>query len=1238
MLARGTACACLIGLGTTGVQAQTELPSGGVVASGSATIATAPNSVTVVQTTSRAIVNWNSFNVAAGNSVVFEQPDAGSATLNRVTGTMGSQIAGQVRANGAVYLVNPNGIAITATGTVQTGGGFIASTLAISDADFEAGRLNFTGAGASARVSNGGAINAGHGSYVALLGGSVGNSGTISVAYGRVGLGSGEGIALDINGDGFMRVAIPTSAIAGDGALIGLSGSITASGGIVELRAATVRDAVRNVINLSGGISADSATGNGGTIILHGGDGGSVSFTGTLSARATGAAGDGGFIETSGADISVTGLRVDTSAAGGKTGMWLVDPVDLTVDANAAAAISANLATSNVTLETTDANASGPGNQTPGAGDITIDSAVTWTSTNMLTLRAYNNINTNAAITGRNGGLTLSAGNADPRMGLINATGAVDVGLFNLINGGWSQNMSALPSFRATDFRFSFDNASFRRVTSGDGTTATPFAIEDIYGLQGMASANQIARRFVLTSDIDASGTALWNAGAGFDPISRSAPVFFTGTFDGGGHVISGLTINRPTSDYIGLFSGIDNSATISNLTLTGLNIVGRSLTAGLTGYMGSNNNQITNVHVAGTVSSNAGNIGGLVGQQLRGTTSYSSSTVNVSGVTRVGSLIGTVTGTVANSWASGTAKATGSGGGAFVGGLIGELTGGTVSNSYATGAVTLASTGNNGAAGGLVGNAASNSLINNSYATGRISSTSINGNVGSGGLVGTLNASRIQNAYATGAVAGGQNVGGLVGNVIGSTSSINGAYASGAVSTSMTGYQVGGLVARLVAGTVTNAYWDRYSTRQNNAFTTATGTTSNVIAVTSDPTQSGMANYAFRSSAYANLAAGAGIGTDTPTGFVFAPGNSTRPFLAFEVPTALSTNTAVGPLRLINSHQLQLIGYDATRLAGSYTLANDINLAETGANIGTAATSSGMWAATGFVPIGTDGNGLVWNGTAYSLVAAVPANVAAGFSGLLYGNGYAITNLAISRSAVKNVGLFGLLSGVVSGVDVAGTVIGQNGVGGLVGMLYRDGLVELSRSAVTVTGNNLVGGLVGNLSDGSNIRASSSSGIVTGVSNVGGLAGYASNASISRSFATGVVNGTNYAGGLIGYQYLGTTSNSYATGRVNASANTAGGLIGYLYGGNLTNSYATGLVSAPRGAGGLTGQSGNGAIVISSYWDTSTSGQATSASGTGLTTEQMADPDNYLGWDFFGTWIDPSGGNYPAIRLFTPV
>ncbi|WCM26666.1 filamentous hemagglutinin N-terminal domain-containing protein [Sphingomonas sp. QA11] len=1223
-------------MGATGAQAQTALPAGGVVASGTATIATAPDSVTITQTTARAIVNWNSFNVASGNSVVFHQPDAGSATLNRVTGTMGSEISGQVRANGSVYLVNPNGIAITSTGNVSTGGGFVASTLAISDADFEAGRLNFTGSGASARVANGGTIDAGQGSYVALLGGSVGNSGTISVAYGRVDLASGESITLDLNGDGFMQVAVPITAVGGT-ALIDMAGTINASGGIVELRAATVRDAVRNVINLTGDINADSAIGNGGTIILHGGDGGSVNFAGTLSARATGTTGDGGFIETSGANISFTGLRVDTSAAGGMTGTWLIDPVDLTVDAGAAATISANLASNNVTLETTGSSAAGAGNQTPGAGDITIDSAVTWTSANSLTLRAYNNININAAIIGTNGGLALSAGNASPRMGLINATGTVDVGLFNLVNGGWSQNSAALPFFHATDFRFSFANASFRRVTGGDGTMNTPFTIEDVYGLQGIASANQLARQFVLTADIDASGTALWNNGAGFDPISLSAPVYFTGTFDGRSHVISGLTINRPTSDYVGLFSGIDSSATISNLTLTGLNITGRSLTAGLTGYMGSTNNRITNVHVAGTVAgvgSTAGNIGGLVGQQLRGTTSNSSSAVNVSGVARVGSLIGTVTGTVTNSWASGTARATGSGGGAFVGGLIGELTGGTVSNSYATGTATLASTGNNGSAGGLVGNVASNSLVNNSYATGRVSSNSINGNVGAGGLVGTLNASRIQNAYATGAVAGGQNVGGLVGNVIGASSSINGAYAAGEVSTSMVGYQVGGVVARLVAGSITNAYWDSYSTRQNNAFTTATGTASNVSAITSDPNQSGAATYAYKAGAYGNLAAAAGIGTATPTGFVFLAGNSTRPFLAFEVPTSFTTTTdAGGRLLISNSHQLQLIGYDQARLSGSYSLAGTIDLAETGSVVaGTPGSYSGMWSSAGFVPIGTDGLGNVWNGTGHALLASITSGTY-GFTGTLDGNGFTLSNLRINRPTIKNIGLFGLSSGTLSNINVSGSISGQNGVGGLVGMLYNGGSVSGSSSAVTVTGNNLVGGLVGNQNDGSSITLSSASGAVSGVSNVGGLVGYASGATITRSFATGTVAGTNYVGGLIGYQYNSSTANSYATGQAGASVNTAGGLIGYLYGGSLTNSYSTGLVIGTRGAGGLIGQRTNGATVTSSYWNILASGQATSAGGTALTATQMQSPLSYAGWDFVTIWNAPVASASPALR-----
>lgn len=365
-------------------QAGGVLPTGGTVSSGAATIGASAGNVTVTQSSGRAIINWQGFSVGAGNSVTFNQPDAQSATLNRVTGSATSQIAGQINSNGAVYLVNPNGIAITKSGSVQTNGGFIASTLDIRDADFNAGTLSFTGKGASAAVGNSGRIAAGQGAYVALLGGAVSNSGTISVPLGSVGLGSGEQIGLDLNGDHFMQVAMPTGAVTGAGALIDMAGTITVTGGRAVLSAASVKNAIRNIVNLSGTISADSAIGSAGSIELLGGDGGTVVATGTLSARATGPTGDGGKVETSGAAVDFAGLRVDTSAVAGKTGTWLVDPTDLTVDAIAAATISLNLATSNVALTTDGYTATGPGVTSDGPGDIVINAPLAWLGANTL--------------------------------------------------------------------------------------------------------------------------------------------------------------------------------------------------------------------------------------------------------------------------------------------------------------------------------------------------------------------------------------------------------------------------------------------------------------------------------------------------------------------------------------------------------------------------------------------------------------------------------------------------------------------------------------------------------------------------------------------------------------------------------------------------------------------------------------------------------------------------------------
>src|SRR5215472_7946672 len=111
-----------------GPAARAQLPSNGHVVAGSATIGPpSASTLTINQSSNRAIVNWNSFSVGQPNAVDFVQPGSSAAMLNRVTGTTPSTIAGQIGANGQVYLVNPNGIAITPSGAVRVGGGFVAS-------------------------------------------------------------------------------------------------------------------------------------------------------------------------------------------------------------------------------------------------------------------------------------------------------------------------------------------------------------------------------------------------------------------------------------------------------------------------------------------------------------------------------------------------------------------------------------------------------------------------------------------------------------------------------------------------------------------------------------------------------------------------------------------------------------------------------------------------------------------------------------------------------------------------------------------------------------------------------------------------------------------------------------------------------------------------------------------------------------------------------------------------------
>jgi filamentous hemagglutinin family protein len=139
--------------GASSLLARNVLPQGGSVAADGAAIETpANNSQTITQTSPIAIINWNSFSIDQPNTVTYNQPSLTLAILNRVTGNTPSSIAGSLRANGQVYLDNPNGIAIAAGGPVYVGGGFVASMPGIGDNDFMVGKTTFTGTGRSAAV------------------------------------------------------------------------------------------------------------------------------------------------------------------------------------------------------------------------------------------------------------------------------------------------------------------------------------------------------------------------------------------------------------------------------------------------------------------------------------------------------------------------------------------------------------------------------------------------------------------------------------------------------------------------------------------------------------------------------------------------------------------------------------------------------------------------------------------------------------------------------------------------------------------------------------------------------------------------------------------------------------------------------------------------------------------------------------------------------------------------------
>jgi filamentous hemagglutinin family protein len=147
------------------VQSNAKLPQGGQATVGGATYNYSGNQLTVTTTNgagNRSAINWQSFNIGAGNTTHIAQPNAQSSSLNRVVTNQPSAIYGTLSSNGNVILVNQNGIAVGRGGVVDTAG-FTASTLNTSDADYAAGKLKFQGNALSGSVQVDGTIRSANG-------------------------------------------------------------------------------------------------------------------------------------------------------------------------------------------------------------------------------------------------------------------------------------------------------------------------------------------------------------------------------------------------------------------------------------------------------------------------------------------------------------------------------------------------------------------------------------------------------------------------------------------------------------------------------------------------------------------------------------------------------------------------------------------------------------------------------------------------------------------------------------------------------------------------------------------------------------------------------------------------------------------------------------------------------------------------------------------------------------------
>ncbi|MFY0683165.1 MAG: hypothetical protein JXR20_01335, partial [Balneola sp.] len=803
------------------------------------------------------------------------------------------------------------------------------------------------------------------------------------------------------------------------------------------------------------------------------------------------------------------------------------------------------------------------------------------------------------------------------------------------------------------------------QFAGGAGTSGDPYQVATAAQLDSVH--NYLDKHFIQTADIDLD-IAAYNTGSGWEPIGSSSSKF-TGSFDGEGYTISGLFINRLGESQIGLFGQIDVGATIENVAVIDADINGL-YNVGV--VVGRNEGEVLTSYATG-VADGVTYLGGLVGDN-KGSIESSYSTVTLESASFYGGLAGNNEGTITNSYSEGVIKS----GGSSAGGLIGRNTG-TVTNSYwnteTSGMATSADgIGLNGTAMrsqlsftgwdfSTIWNIESGTTISYPYLRnneqiphpGKIT-IPFSGGVGieadpyqvataaqldsvrnftSAHFIQTADISLDIAAYNTG--NGWEPLGAdtlkFSGSYNGDGYTISGLFIERTSTSNVGLFGVTSTSAEiehvaLIDADVTGQYHTGVLVGQND------GTISKSFStgfVDSEYNTGGLVgrNYGTIQNSYANVEIGNGMRSAGLVGTNESDATISNSYAAGNV---ASSGGDSGGLVGVNNGDItnsfwnidaggSLISVDSTGLSGleirsqsSFTgwdFSSVWNI-ESGTMVSypylreneqtphpgklTIPFAAGVGSEADPFQVGTVAQlDSVRNFTSAHFIQTADIdldiaayNTGAGweplgadtlkFSGSYNGDGYTISGLFIDRS-IDDVGLFG--------------------VTGSSATLKNIGLLK-----VDVSGRYRVGAIVGD-----------------------------NEGTVSSSYAVGDIDGQFNLGGLVG-RNSGTVEDSYANIHVQkALHNSYGGLVGLNEAGaTVITSYSMGEVAlGTSNYGGLVGK--NSGSVTNSYWNTETSGMATSAGGTGLTTAEMIDSANFTGFNFNDVWEIDNGFGFPILR-----